>query len=174
MGKGRNLLLALGACAVMAAPASALPETAPTSLYSAAADSLLEAGRKALAEERYYDALTAFESALVADPGSVEAMIVIGQTHEALGQRSVGLSYYRRALMLEPNNRKALETESLALLLEDRFDAAKRNVERLRRICGEEKCAALTVVEQAIADYKAENASVAAADPKPEPDSGGS
>lgn len=170
----RIVVLTLGASLLMAGPVAALPEAPPQPLYAAAADTLIENGRKAQAEEKHYEALTAFESALVADPGSVEAMVAIGETHEALGKRSVGLSYYRRALALDPNNRPALKRESLALIAGGEIEGAEKNLERLRRICGEKGCAALTDVEKAIAAYKAEKASVASVNPKPEPDSGGS
>lgn len=171
----RRVVLTVSAVLLMAGWTSTVSEAAPQPLYSAAADALIEKGRQAQAAENYYEALTAFESALVADPGSVEAMVAIGETHEALGKRSVGLAYYRRALVVEPNNLAALKHESLALIAAGELERAEKNLERLRRICGEGECAVLSDVEKAIAAYKAEKSSVASADPKPAPDdSGGS
>jgi len=174
MAIGRKLALAFGGALLVASSPSALPTTSPQPLYAAAADTLIEKGRQAQTKENYYEALTAFESALVADPGSVEALVAIGETHESLGKRSVGLSYYRRALTLDPNNLNALKRESLALISGGEIEGAENNLDRLRRICGETECGALADVQQAIAAYKAEQASVASVDSKPEPDSGGS
>jgi len=167
-------LAAVCLAAALLAPAGIVSASDPAVTYSSAAQILLERGQAALEAEKHYDALTFFESALVADPGSLDAMVAIGRAHEALGQRATGLAYYRRALVVDPNHMDALKSESLALLAEGELDKAQSNRERLQRICGEEGCDALAEVSRAIADYKAEKASVAAAKAKPDPDSGGS
>lgn len=127
-------------------------------VYRQASESLLENGYKALEENKLSDALTMFESALVANPGNVEALVAIGRTHEALGQRSTGLGYYRRALTVEPENRAALAAESLAFLADHGLIKAEENRDRLKRLCARDGCPELQEVDAAIKAYKAKTA----------------
>lgn len=156
---GAILAMALGATA-----AAAQSDDGGAS-YAAASQRLLEKGREALSAEKYRDALSYFESALVADPGSVKALVAIGRAHEALDQKDAGLAYYGRALELAPNNRRALERESLALLDQGELEKAETNLDRLEMVCKErDSCPERETVAEAIEAYKAEHPSVAAAE----------
>jgi len=162
----RAFSLFLGAAMSVSIVASAVGEPdSKDGIFERAAQELLAKGRDALSGEEYYDALTYFESALVADPGSVEALVAIGRAHEALDQEKTGLAYYDRALELDPNNRPALERQSLALLEKDELEKAESNLDRLELVCGEkeEGCSELETVQEAIETYKQDKASVARA-----------
>ncbi len=144
-------------------PHASLAAVSGRAAYQAAARSLLDEGRASLAAGDAKKALRAFETALVADPGSVAAMVAIGKAHEAMGQRALGLSYYRRALTIDPANRQALAAEALAFLAADRLEEAEKNVARLERLCAAKGCPELARVRAAIEAYKAK--SMAAATP---------
>lgn len=148
--------------------AQAVAGTAP--VYQDASRVLLRDGRAAMGEQNYKNALSLFESALVADPGNVSALVSIGQVHEAMGQRSKGLSYYRRALVIEPENRAALLAESLAFLADSGLVKAEQNMERLSRLCGESGCPELHEVQAAIDTYKEKHDEDAAPESAVEPD----
>ncbi len=124
-------------------------------LYREASRTLLNKGHKALGESDYNKSLSLFESALVADPSNAGALIALGQVHEAMGQRSTGIWYYRRALVIEPENRAALAAESLAFLADDGLVKAEQNRDRLVRLCGTQGCPELREVEAAIKAYEA-------------------
>jgi len=134
---------------------------APGDSYDNAARRLIEMGRDNLRQEAYGDALEMFESALVADPSSVDALIAIGDTYDVIDRRDRSLRYYRQALQIEPNNRAALTAEALALIADGDRSGAEDNLERLRRICGEAGCAEIDRLEQALAQADAEAGSEA-------------
>ncbi len=146
-------LIALGAG--LGAPQASLAAVSGRATYQAAARSLLDEGRAALAAGDAKKALHAFETALVADPGSVAVMVAIGKAHEAMGQRALGLSYYRRALSIDPASRQALAAEALAFLAANRLEDAEKNAARLARLCAAGGCAELARVRAAIEAYKA-------------------
>ncbi len=157
MTYSRTLIMALACFTIVSCAfepsAQAVEGTAV--IYREASHTLLNNGHKALEEKDYKNALSLFESALVADPGNVQALVAIGQVHEAMGQRSTGLGYYRRALVIEPESRAALAAESLAFLADDGLVKAEQNRDRLKRLCGNQGCLELREVESAIDAYKA-------------------
>ncbi|RMB08524.1 tetratricopeptide repeat protein [Eilatimonas milleporae] len=95
-----------------------------------------------------------YERALVADPANVQALIGLGRAHEAQGRVGRSLKYYRHALELEPNELTALEAQALAFLKRDLVDRAKRNRDKLARLCLT-GCTALTSVDEALSQYEA-------------------
>ena len=103
------------------------------------------------------DAQTLFERALVADPASLQALIGLGQTHEAQGRVGRGLKYYRQALAIDPNEHVALEAQAVAFLKRDMVERAEANRDKLARLCTS-GCKALDAVALALDTYKAEKA----------------
>lgn len=103
------------------------------------------------------EAQTLFERALVADPANLQALIGLGQTHEAQGRVGRGLKYYRQALAIDPNEHVALEAQAVAFLKRDMIDRAEANREKLERLCAN-GCRALEAVSSALETYKAEKA----------------
>lgn len=124
--------------------------------YAKASQTLLEQGRYAVSEDDLYAALDYFERALVANPKNVAVLVALGRTHEKLGSVGTGLKYYRLALEIEPNNLEALKAQSLAFLKKDAVDRAENNRARLERLCADEGCEALSVVEEAIQKHLSE------------------
>ncbi|MBL4639480.1 MAG: hypothetical protein JKY57_03010, partial [Kordiimonadaceae bacterium] len=68
-----------------------------------------------------------------------------------------GLKYYRQALEIEPNDKQALEVQTLAFLKRDMTDKANGNRDKLARLCVS-GCPALDVVVSAIEAYKVRKA----------------
>ena len=154
------MLLGLTAHSLTASASRAAIEG--SAAYKAASRTLLERGQSALAAGDAKKALRDFETALVADPGNVAAVVAIGRAHEAMGQTAQGLGYYRRALVIDPANREALAAEALAFLATDHLEDAEKNAARLERLCAAKGCAELARVRAAIEAYKAKSASSAA------------
>ncbi|RMD88651.1 MAG: hypothetical protein D6807_05280, partial [Alphaproteobacteria bacterium] len=146
-------LFAISALSLTAPAGHAAIAVAPA--YEKASRLLLEEGNAALDAGDANKALRAFETALVADPANVAAIVAIGRAHEALGQRPQGLGYYRRALEIDPMNRAALAAETLALIAEGRIEDAEKDAARLEKLCGAEDCPELATVRKALLAHQA-------------------
>lgn len=150
---GAVLALVLGVVAV--GPHEAM--AAPGDTYDDAARRLVEMGRDNLGQEEYVEALEMFESALVANPGSVDALIALGDAYHAIERGDRSLRYYRQALQIAPNNRAALKAEALALIADGDMEGARTNLDRLRRVCGEAGCEEIGQIEKMLADAEADS-----------------
>ncbi|GGO13122.1 hypothetical protein GCM10007972_18990 [Iodidimonas muriae] len=150
-------ILVLSGAALMAAPASSFAYQGTAPAYRSASQHLMMEGQAAMEAADYKTALTKFETALVADPNNLAALVAIGRAHEALGDRSAGIAYYRRVLTIEPDNRAALAAESLAYLADFGLVKARQNLDLLKRLCGTEGCEEVDEVRAAIAAFEAES-----------------
>lgn len=113
------------------------------------AQELIKGGEAALAKGDAVVALEKFESALVANPKSTAAYIGLGRAHASLERPKSAMEYYDAALQIDPNNRSALELQSLGYLKQGRISAAERNLTRLKRLCAS-GCVELDRVDAAI------------------------
>ncbi|MFQ5347258.1 MAG: hypothetical protein ACE5ED_05360 [Rhodothalassiaceae bacterium] len=155
------ILFASAALSLTATAGHAVIAVAPA--YEKASRLLLDEGKAALDAGDAKKALRAFETALVADPANVAAIVAIGRAHEALGQRPQGLGYYRRALEIDPMNRAALAAEALALIAEGRIEDAEKDAARLEKLCGAENCPEFATVRKALLAEKAKPVAAAPA-----------
>lgn len=109
-------------------------------------------GSEALAEGEALKAMQHFESALVSNPKNASAYVGLGRAHAAVDRRKTAMNYYAVALEIDPNNKGALEYQSLGFLDQGKISAAERNINRLKRLCAA-GCAALEHVETALDAY---------------------
>lgn len=148
------MIRTLIAVTIFALAGASHTDAATPDLYRDTSGALLRQGQAALEAGDYKEARSRLETALVANPGNAQAMVLLGQTHEAIGNDQLGAGYYRRALVVEPDNRAALLGESLALLKADNPEGAKANEERLARLCAQEGCAELEALRKALSTHK--------------------
>lgn len=128
--------------------------------YQKVSAQLVAQANAVFSTQEYEGAKLLYERALVAAPANISALIGLGRTHEAEGDIGKGLKYYRQALEIEPNDKYALEVQTLAFLKRDMTDKADSNRDKLARLCAK-GCAALDVVETAIEAYKVSKAAEA-------------
>jgi tetratricopeptide (TPR) repeat protein len=125
--------------------------------YKNASRHLVVEADLALVDAKTDEAVVLFESALVADPANLDALIGLGKAHEAQGHVGLGLKYYRQALELDPNALPALEAQALAFLKRDILVRAENNRDKLAKLCTD-SCKPLEAVDTALEAYKSEKA----------------
>lgn len=86
---------------------------------------------------RYNEARDLLETALAVDPRNRAAFIALARV--ALAQRLPGkaIRYYGSALQIEPTDVEALAGQGEAYVQRGAVDRARRNLERLRTVCGQ-------------------------------------
>lgn len=136
----RALSLAVALSALASIPSACAAQAHTAQKYQRASHELLEAGRRAMAQKNYPQALRHFEESLVADPSNAAAMVAIGKAHEALGQREAARVYYSQALAIEPDNLPALEAEALAAIAAGERDKALETLKLLQELCAPKGC----------------------------------
>lgn len=127
---------------------------------------LLRQGQASLAANKPAEALDLLEAAVLADPRNGMAYVTMGRAYEALGLPGRAMRYYRQALTLNPNDTAALEAQAIGFAQRGMADQAQLNVQRLRRLCGNNGCGgALTRVDAALAKAATKGPATAAAAP---------
>lgn len=134
-----KFLLVAGFIGAFALAAAAQASQAPEK-YRQISAHLTGEGFAALEAGRVDEAITAFEQAMVANPGNVEVYIGLGEAYYRAGSFGFSARYYGNALQLDPINRRALEGQGLAWLAMESPERARENLEKLRTVCGEQPC----------------------------------
>ncbi len=111
---------------------------------------LLSQGRGELAAGRVDAAIDAYEAALTIQPGSVAILIELAQATRRQGMQGKALHYYRAALVNDPQNLAAIAGEGAALAEKGAVEKARRNLARLKGLCGD-SCDATRQLAAAIA-----------------------
>jgi tetratricopeptide (TPR) repeat protein len=98
---------------------------------AAATDERTRRVATAQANQKYEDALRAFNEAARLEPGMYEAHTYIGYANRKLGRYDPSLSAYTAALRLKPDYMPAIEYQGEAYLGLNRFEQARFNYLRL-------------------------------------------
>lgn len=101
---------------------------------------LLAKGQAAQAAGNLDGATDLLETALAVDPRNRVAFVTLGDVSEARGLPGQAIRFYREALLLEPNDVKALEGQGTALVTKGAVQRARENLARIRTICGKAGC----------------------------------
>lgn len=115
------------------------------------AKALLAQGGSALNANEIDKAIDAFEAALVVQPGHVDVLVQLAQANRRHGMQGKALHYYREALQSDPGNLSAISGEGAALAEKGALERARRNLARLKGLCGED-CEATRALATAIAN----------------------
>lgn len=91
-----------------------------------------------------------YETALVADPRNVDALIGLGNIAHEQHLPGKAISLYRAALEMRPGDRQALAGQGSAYVARGAMAQAQRNLATLRALCGEDDCIEVTQLAAAI------------------------
>ena len=138
------------ALSLLAAVTASVSYSAPPERLDPRASALLTQGRAALAAGRIDPAIDAFEAALVIQPGSVPVLLNLAEATRRHGMQGKALHYYREALEADPQNLLAISGEGAALAEKGAVEKARRNLARLKGMCGD-NCDATKQLAAAIA-----------------------
>ena len=106
----------------------------------------------------YAGAVPLLETTVSDDPTNADALNYLGYSHRHLGDRDQALSYYQKALSLEPKHLGANEYLGELHLLMGNVSKAEERLAVLDKACffG---CEEYSELKEKIADYKAKNGS---------------
>lgn len=138
------------ALSLLAAVSSSVILSAPRADIDPQVSALLEQGQASLRAGNANEAIDAFEAALVRQPGSVAVLLNLAQASRTTGMQGKALHYYREALKSDPRNLAAIAGEGAALVEKGAVEKARRNLTRLKGICGND-CEATQALASAIA-----------------------
>jgi len=101
------------------------------------AQSLIMQGQAALASGDTQGAIDAFEAALTVDPAYTPVFLQLAEVARTEGLQGKAIKYYRETLARDPGNFAAISGEGEALVEKGALEKAKRNLARLKSLCGE-------------------------------------
>ncbi len=160
--------IALSAAVLLATMASSGRGQKPDDQIDARSVALASQGQALSAQGRYNEAIDLLETALAVDPRNRQAYI--GLAKAAQGQKLPGkaIKFYFEALKLEPNDVVALAGQGEALVQRGAVERARRNLERVRTLCGA-GCPEIGMLTAAIARGPSADALTARTPPTPAP-----
>ncbi|WP_140420572.1 tetratricopeptide repeat protein [Novosphingobium sp. B 225] len=124
------------ALALLAGVTSSIGQGATPTPLDPRAAALIQQGRAALGAGNIDGAIDAYESALAVQPGHVAIYLNLAEATRKQGMQGKALHYYRQALMIDPGNQYAIAGEGEALVEKGAVEKARRNLARLRQLCG--------------------------------------
>ena len=104
----------------------------------------------------YSEALVDLEKIVRDEPRNADAHNYIGFCYRKSGQLKDAQAAYNRVFAINPEHRGALEYQGELFLKLGDLRSAKRNLEKLIKICGRE-CKESSELERAISDFMASN-----------------
>ena len=123
--------------------------SAPVQTLDPRAGALLTQGRAEFVQGRIDQAIDAYEAALTLQPGNVAILLDLAQATRRQGMQGKALHYYRAALVDDPQNLLAIAGEGAALAEKGAVEKARRNLARLKGLCGD-SCEATRQLSAAI------------------------
>lgn len=97
---------------------------------------LVSEGRSELASGQVQAAIDSFEAALAVDPGYTKIYLSLADAARREGLQGKAIHFYREALEREPRNFAAISGEGAALIEKGAIEKARRNLVRLKSLCG--------------------------------------
>lgn len=145
-------LLALAATAWQAPVAQAADDPEPAAPPSRASDDLAKA-RALIARQDWTGAVAALERARGQDRRNADVHNLLGYSLRHLGRLDAAFQSYEQALLIDPRHLGAHEYIGEAYLIARKPDQARRHLNELRALCGE-NCEQTRDLAKAIAAYK--------------------
>lgn len=142
--------IALSVAIALATMASAGHGQRPDAQINPQSLALLQQGEALTASGQYDAAIDALETALVVDPRNRSAYVALARVAQAQKLPGKAIRFYSEALTLEPNDLGALAGQGEALVQRGAVERAKRNLDRLKTLCGN-PCPQATTLAAAIA-----------------------
>jgi|CXWL01.1.fsa_nt_gi tetratricopeptide (TPR) repeat protein len=152
---GRSLaryLLVVGATILILLLVSSASLPSSTSVHRVSPMSLAmqHEGARLLAIGELDSAVGFYETALVADPRNVDALIGLGDIARDQHLPGKAIGHYRAALALRPTDRLALAGQGEAYIARGAMAQARRNLATLETLCRDDGCAQVAQLSIAI------------------------
>ena len=112
----------------------------------------MAAGRQAVQNKNWTQAITSFKKAVAENPGNADAHNLLGYSHRAIGKFDDAFAAYEKALTLDPKHKGALEYSGLGYLKTNQKAKAEAQLAKLKAICA--TCEETSSLTRALADYK--------------------
>lgn len=101
---------------------------------------LMEQAQGHQAAGRLNEAIDLYETALAVDPRNRGAFIGLARVAQAQRLPGKAIRQYGNALEIEPNDINALAGQGEAYVQRGAVERARRNLERVRSLCGQQSC----------------------------------
>ncbi len=110
------------------------------------------AGKKAIADKKWADAVGSFSKVVAQNPNNADAYNYLGYSNRWLGKYDEAFAAYGKALALNPKHRGALEYSGMAYLKTGQKTQADAQLAKLQGICA--NCEETKDLAKAVAEYK--------------------
>jgi cytochrome b involved in lipid metabolism len=120
----------LEAVAIPATPTPATPATKQLSVFLSEADALIK-------QKNFTAALNLLKQANKSYANNADINNLLGFSSRNLKQFAASAKYYKKALRINPNHLGALEYQGELFLQTKKVPAAKKNLAKLKKLCGE-------------------------------------
>ena len=128
--------IALAAAIALATLASAGQGQRPDDQIDPRSAALVQQAQAHSAAGRYNEAIDLLETALAVDPRNRPAYVALARVAQAQRLPGKAIRFYAAALQIEPNDVNALAGQGEAYVQRGAVDRARRNLERVRTLCG--------------------------------------
>ena len=146
-----SVTLAIALCALTLCASAEPYEDNPA---ASASDPDYAAGKTAIANKNWGEAIKRFQQAALRDPDSADLHNYLGYSYRNLKQMDLSFKYYHRSLELNPRHRGAHEYVGEAYLMMGDVESAERHLAALREICLI-PCEELDDLDKAVKQYRA-------------------
>ena len=142
--------VAIAAALTLVCVSTSLSGQRPDDQIDARSLQLLAQGRTLVAGGNLDGATDVLETALAVDPRNRGAFVLLAQVANTRGLPGKAIRLYREALLLEPNDRVALQGQGEALMMKGAVTQAKANLVKIKTLC-KTQCADATQLAAVIA-----------------------
>ncbi|WP_314375936.1 hypothetical protein [Sphingomonas paucimobilis] len=142
--------MAAAAALAVVSVTTSLSGQRPDAQIDARSMQLLEQGRAQKAAGNLDGATDTLETAVTVDPRNRGAFILLAEVADARGLPGKAIRLYREALLLEPNDLRALRGQGEALVKRGAVARAKDNLTKIKTLCKQD-CADATALAAVIA-----------------------
>jgi len=142
--------LAAAAALAVVSLSTSLSGQRPDSQIDARSLQLLEQGRSLKAAGNLDGATDILETAVTVDPRNRAAFVLLAEVADARGLPGKAIRLYREALLLDPNDTRALRGQGEALVQKGAIARAKDNLAKIKTLCKQD-CGDATALAALIA-----------------------
>ncbi|MET4895982.1 tetratricopeptide repeat protein [Sphingomonadaceae bacterium jetA1] len=142
--------LAVAAALAVVSVSTSLSGQRPDAQIDARSMQLLEQGRGLKASGNLDEATDVLETAVAVDPRNRAAFILLAEVADARGLPGKAIRLYREALLLDPNDLRALRGQGEALVQKGAVTRAKDNLTKIKTLCKQD-CADASALAAVIA-----------------------
>ena len=142
--------LAAAAALAVVSLSTSLNGQRPDTQIDARSLQLLEQGRGLKAAGNLDGATDVLETAVTVDPRNRAAFILLAEVADARGLPGKAIRLYREALLLDPNDTRALRGQGEALVQKGAITRARDNLAKIKTLCKQD-CADATALSTLIA-----------------------